>query len=63
MPFGIHAVFMTRLTMNNRSRVETEHAKNKIASRFERNGIAGKFVRNGIAKDKYKWDESAVQRG
>ena len=43
--------------------METEHAKNKIASRFERNGIAGKFVRNGIAKDKYKWDESAVQRG
>ena len=54
MPFGIHAVFMTRLTMNNGSRVETEHAKKKIPSKFER---------NGIAKDKYKWDESAVQRG
>ena len=62
MPFGIHAVFMTRLTMNNGS-VETEQAKNKIASDFERNGIASKFERNGIAKDKYKWDESAVQRG
>ena len=34
--------------------VETEQAKNKIASDFER---------KGIAKDKYKWDESAVQRG
>ena len=54
MPFGIHAVFMAGLTMNNGSLVETEHAKNKIAS---------KFKRNGIAKDKYKWDESAVQRG
>ena len=54
MPFGIHAVFMAGLTMNNGSRVETEHAKKKIASKFER---------NGIAKDKYKWDESAVQRG
>ena len=53
MPFGIHAVFMTGLTMNNGS-VETEQAKNKIASDFER---------SGIAKDKYKWDESAVQRG
>ena len=52
MPFGIHAVFMTGLTMNNGSRVETEQAKNKIASMFERNGIASKFERNGIAKDK-----------
>ena len=41
------------MTMNNGS-VETEQAKNKIASDFER---------NGIAKDKYKWDESAVQHG
>ena len=40
--------------MNNISRVEKEQAKNKIASMFER---------NGIAKDKHKWDESAVQRG
>ena len=54
MPFGIHAVFMAGLTLNNGSRVETEQSKNKIASKFER---------NGIAKDKYKWDESAVQRG
>ena len=54
MPFGIHAVLMIGLTMNNGSRVETEQAKNKIASEFER---------NGIAKDKYKWDESAVQHG
>ena len=44
----------TAWIMNNGSRVETEHAKKKIASKFER---------NGIAKDKYKWDESAVQRG
>ena len=51
MPFGIHAVFMTGLTMNNGS-VETEQAKNKIASKFERIGIASKFERNGIAKDK-----------
>ena len=54
MPFGIHAVFMMGLTMNNGSRVETEQAENKIASKFER---------NEIAKDKYKWDESAVQHG
>ena len=54
MHFGIHVVFMMRLTMNNGSRMETEHAKNKIASKFEK---------TGIAKDKYKWDESAVQRG
>ena len=40
MLFGIHAVFMARLTMNNGSRVETEQAKKKIASKFERNGIA-----------------------
>ena len=40
MPFGVHAVFIAGLTMNNGSRVETEQAKNKIASEFERNGIA-----------------------